>query len=288
MAAHYAQRMTDVAAPATSEARDAPRMSSSGVHATLRILDLVARAGPLQLAEISRELGLPKSTLHRVCAILVERAWVVRDDEGRFALGIRALAVGSRTGELPIVVAFRSVASGLLTRHNETVCLAALDGDDAVFVAIEETSHPVRLVTHVGTRTPAFASASGRVILAARPPESLVGEYGGRPLVTPTGRRLNGVAELRAILEGVRREGYAENDGETAVGLYSVSVPVRNGVGTTLAALTVCVPTSRMTAGRRDTILDDLRSAGDRFSELVHWVPAFTVGPELVDASRLA
>jgi DNA-binding IclR family transcriptional regulator len=279
--------VTEVAPRIASEAPDARRVTSSGVHATLRVLDLLAGRGALQLAEISRELGLPKSTLHRVCAILVERAWVVRDDEGRYALGIRALAMGSRSGELPIAVAFRSVASGLLTKHDETVCLAALDGDDSVFVAVEETSQPVRLVTHVGSRTPAFASASGRVILAARPPGSLVGEYGGRPLVTPTGRRLAGVAELRTILERVRRDGYAENDGETAAGLHAVSVPVVNGAGVTLAALTMCVPTSRMTPERRETIVRDLLAAGERFSELVRWLPAFTVGPELVDAGRV-
>jgi IclR family transcriptional regulator, KDG regulon repressor len=278
--------MTEVAASRVGQAGDERRMTSSGVHATLRVLDLLAGAGPLHLSEISRQLGLPKSTLHRVCTILVERAWAVRDDEGRFALGIRALAMGSRSSELPIVVGFRSVAADLLTKHDETVCLAALDGDDSVFVAVEETSHPVRLVTHVGSRTRAFAAASGRVILAARPPESLVGEYGGRPLVTPTGRRLNGVAELRTILEQARRDGYAENDEETAVGLYAVAVPVRNDSGTTLAALTVCVPTSRMTPERREILLADLRAAGARLSELVHWLPAFTVGPELADALR--
>ena len=261
-------------------------MTSSGVHTTLRVLDLLATRRALQLSEISRALGVPKSTLHRVCSILVERAWAVRDEDGRYALGVRGLALGSHAAELPIVVAFRTVAAELLTKHNETVCLAALDGDDSVFVAIEETSHPVRLVTHVGSRTPAFASASGRVILAARPPESLAGEYGGRPLVTPTGRRLNGVAELRAILGRVRREGFAENDGETAVGLHTLSVPVVNADGVTLAALTLCVPSSRMSLERRGQMLADLRDAGSHFSALVHWLPAFTVGPELVDAGR--
>jgi IclR family KDG regulon transcriptional repressor len=277
--------MTEVVAARGSEQRDARRMTSSGVNATLHVLELLAASGPLQLAEMSRELAIAKSTLHRVCAILVERAWAVRDEEGRYALGIRALALGSRSGELPIVVAFRTVAAQLLTRHDETVCLAVLDGDDTVFVAVEETSHPVRLVTHVGNRTPAFASASGRVILASRAEKDLVGEYGGRPLVTPTGRRLNGVAELRSILDRVRREDYAENDEETAVGLYAAAVPIVNAAGTTLAALTVCVPTSRMSPERRAILVSDLRSAGERLSELVGWLPAFTVGPGIAGAS---
>jgi DNA-binding IclR family transcriptional regulator len=270
--------MSDVVVP-TATARPS---SSAGVHAALGVLELLVARGPLTLAELARELGLAKSTLHRVCSVLVQRAWVVRDEAGLYELGVQALATGSRTAQLPIVVAFRSIAAELLTKHDETVCLAALDGDDSVYVAIEETSHPVRLVTHVGSRTPAFASSSGRVILAARPSEHIAGEYGGRPLVTPTGRRLNGLAELHEILDRVRQEGYAENDEDTAIGLYAVSVPVRNAAGTTLAALTMCIPTSRMSPARQERIVADLRAAGERFSGLVGWLPAFTVGDRRV------
>jgi DNA-binding IclR family transcriptional regulator len=267
--------MSDVVVP-TGERAVRPS-SSAGVNAALGVLELLVAREPLTLAELSRELGLAKSTLHRVCSVLVQRAWVVRDEAGLYELGVQALATGSRSSRLPIVVAFRSIAAELLTRHNETVCLSALDGDDSVYVAIEETSHPVRLVTHVGSRTPAFASASGRVILAARPSEHIAGEYGGRPLVTPTGRRLNGLAELHEILARVREEGYAENNEDTAIGLYAVSVPVRNDAGTTLAALTMCIPTSRMSPTRHTQIVADLRAAGERFSGLVSWLPAFTV-----------
>jgi IclR family transcriptional regulator, KDG regulon repressor len=249
--------------------------SSTGVNATLQILDLLAARGPLQLSELARELPVAKSTIHRICSVLVDRAWAVRDEQGRFQLGIRALALSAAASDLPIVMAFRTVAASLLTRHDETVCLAVLDGDESVYLAIEETSHPVRLVTGVGSRTPAFASASGRVILSGRSPSVIDASFGGRPLVTPTGRRLNGVAELQAILSNVRQSGYAENDGETAVGLYAASVPVQNAVGAIIAALTMCIPTSRLSVERHRPLLEDLASAGRRLSELVTWLPAY-------------
>ena len=100
------------------------------------------------------------------------------------------------------------------------------DGDESLFFALEETSQPVRLVTHVGSKTPAFASASGRIVLASHPPAAVAAMFGGKLLVTPTGRRLNGVAELQSILSDVRERGYAENHNETAEGLYAASVPV--------------------------------------------------------------
>jgi DNA-binding IclR family transcriptional regulator len=250
--------------------------SSAGVHATLAILDLLAARAPLGLSELARELGIAKSTLHRICAVLVERGWAVRDDEGRFALGIRALRLGSGAADLPIVTAFRTIAAQFLTRHDETITLAVLDGTESLFVALEETSQPVRLVTHVGSKTPAFASASGRVVLASHPPAAVAAMFSGQLLVTPTGRRLNGVAELQGILEDVRRQGYAENWEETGDGLYAASVPVVNDEGVTLAALTTCVPISRITPERRNVLVADLQALGATLSELTGWLPSFS------------
>ena len=250
--------------------------TSSGVKATLAVLDLLAARSPLSLSEISRELGVAKSTLHRICAVLVDRGWAVRDGDGRFTLGIRALRLGSSSSELPIVTAFKTVAAEFLTRHDESIALAILDGFESLFVALEETSQPVRLVTHVGSKTPAFASASGRVVLASHPPASVAAMYGGKLLVTPTGRRLNGVAELHAILAEVGGQGYAENVEETADGLYAASVPVTNDDGVTLAALTTLVPVSRITPERRALIVADLRTLGIQLSELVGWLPSFS------------
>lgn len=249
--------------------------TSAGVQATLAVLDLLAARSPLSLSEISRELGIAKSTLHRVCAVLVDRGWAVRDGDGRFSLGIRALRLGSSSSELPIVIAFKTVAAEFLTRQDETIALAILDGVESLFVAMEETSQPVRLVTHVGSKTPAFASASGRVVLASHPPAAVAAMFGGKLLVTPTGRRLNGVAELETILTEVREVGYAENWEETAEGLYAASVAVTNDDGVTLAALTTLVPISRITPERRELIVLELRALGTRLSELVGWLPSF-------------
>lgn len=248
--------------------------TSAGVKATLAVLDLLAARSPLSLSELARELGIAKSTLHRICSVLVERGWAVRDSDGRFDLGIRALRLGSSSSELPMVTAFRTVAAEFLTRHDETIALAILDGVESLFIALEETSQPVRLVTHVGSKTPAFASASGRVVLASHPPAAVAAMFGGQLLVTPTGRRLNGVAELQSILSEVRERGFAENWEETAEGLFAASVPVVNDEEVTLCALTTLIPISRVTSERREAIVADLQALGVELSGLVHWLPS--------------
>jgi len=204
---------------------------SPGVHAALSVLETLIVAEPLSLSDLAGRLGIPKSSLLRVCSVLTHRGWVTRARDGRYSLGVRAIGLSAHATEYPLVRAFRAVAPELLTRHNETVCMAVLDGDESAFIALEETSHPIRLAANVGDRTPAFASPSGQVILAARAPQVVAAEYAGRSLITPTGRRLRGVEELLERLESVRRNGWAESYDESALGLYSIAVPIRNAAG---------------------------------------------------------
>ncbi len=237
------------------------RPGSPGISAVLDVLDVLDRDGPATLAQLARETGIAKSTLHRVCSMMFERGWVARDPRsGYIELGPRVAWLAHSAPVSPLTAGFNGVARRLVARHNETTCLTVLDGRESVFIAKEETTHPVRLVTAVGNRLPAFAAASGRVMLADRPEDEVAALYDGCELETPTGRRLAGLDELFGILRQARRQGYAENIDETALGLHCIAVPV-GPPGRVAASITLCVPTGRMSATRKREMLPDLLRA---------------------------
>jgi IclR family transcriptional regulator, KDG regulon repressor len=238
-----------------------PGAGSPGLSAVLDVLEVLDREGPTTLADLARETGIAKSTLHRVCSIMFERGWAARDSRtGQIELGPRVAWLAHTAPVSPLAAGFHGVARRLVARHNETTCLTVLDGSESVFIAKEETTHPVRLVTAVGSRLPAFAAASGRVLLADRPEDEVAALYDGCELVTPTGRKLRGLDELFGILREARRRGYAENIDETALGLHCLAVPV-GPRGRVAAAITLCVPSGRMNAARRREMLRDLLRA---------------------------
>ncbi len=253
-----------------SQPRDRHRGGSSGVSAVLDVLEAIGNRGPATLAELARETGVAKSTLHRVCSMMNDRGWIARDPRtGRLELGSRGAWLSRVMPTTSALTAsFYEVAHGLVARYNETTCLTVLDGRESLFVAKEETSHSVRLVTTVGSRLPAFASASGRVMLADLTDAEVAALYAGCELVTPTGRRLAGVAELRRILQTTRRRGYGENIDETALGLHCIAASV-GPPGNVAAAITMCVPTGRMSAGRRREMVPDLLAAAGALSSTV-------------------
>jgi DNA-binding IclR family transcriptional regulator len=234
---------------------------SAGVSAVLDVLEALDRRGPTTLSELARETGVAKSTLHRVCTTMGHRGWLARDPySGQLELGPRAAWLARATPASALTPAFRTVAARLVRRHNETTCLTVLDGRDSVFVAKEETSHPVRLVTAVGSRLPAFASASGRAMLADLRDAEIDALYAGCELTTPTGRRLNGLQELHVILDETRRRGYGENVDDTALGLHCLAAPL-GPPGRVSAAITLCIPSGRMNPARKRELVSDLLAA---------------------------
>jgi DNA-binding IclR family transcriptional regulator len=252
----------------THQSRRGKRVRSAGIATLLDVLEALDRRGALSLAELSRETGAAKSTLHRVCSLMLERGWIAREEStARLALGARTAWLARATPAAALSNGFHSVAARLVARHNETTCLVVLDGLDSLFMAKVETTHLVRLVTTVGSRLPAFASASGRVLLADLPPAQVDELLAGSELVTPTGRRLGGLPELHRILERTRRLGYGENVDETALGLHCLAAPV-GPPGRVTAALTLCVPSGRMTSERAAEMLPDLLNAARSLAPL--------------------
>ena len=249
--------------PPTGRSRD----GSAGISAVLDVLDALDRCGPATLSELARETGVAKSTVHRVCSAMGRRGWIARDEHsGQIELGPRVAWLARATPASALATQFHSVAARLVARHNETTCLTVLDGRESVFVAKEETTHPVRLVTAVGSRLPAFASASGRVMLAELPEAEVAELYGGCELETPTGRRLAGLKELLAILRQTRRRGYGENVDETALGLHCIAAPL-GPRGRVTAAITLCVPSGRMSHARKRELLGDLLAAARELAQ---------------------
>ncbi len=234
--------------------------ASAGVGAVLGVLEALSREQPAGLARLARETGVAKSTLHRTCAAMTARGWLRRDPASReFLLGPRALALGHPPIQVALADRFPATARRLVDRHNETTCLTVLSGTESVFVAKVETTHPVRLVTQVGSRLPAFASASGRVLLADLDPAVVDQLYADEDLVTPTGVRIGTVLDLHRILETCRARGYAENVDETSLGLHCIAVAVGEP-SAVIAAITFCVPSGRMSEDRRRQMLGDLQS----------------------------
>lgn len=236
-----------------------PVMSS--VDNALLLLQLVGQRNAIRVAGAAEELGVARSTAHRLLATLKARGFVTQDrPNGTYrpgpALYEIALAAIGRT-DIRRVVLPALQALSLSTR--ETASLLFLEGNQVRFIDCVESPRSVRVGSRTGVVLPAHCTAGGKAILAALSEVELERRYPDRRLEVRTANSIGSWDELLSELERVRGEGHAVNVGEGESGISAVGVAVPDLIGAPLAAIAVAVPTTRMPT----------QEAGDEFAPMI-------------------
>ncbi|KUL46081.1 IclR family transcriptional regulator [Streptomyces sp. NRRL F-4489] len=255
------------AAPSAGALKE--ELGSGFLQSLARGLDVLCALGAAPdgapLAEIARSTGLPRATARRSLLTLRHLGYVAADDEG-FRLLPRVLELGcARLSGLPLPEIARPHLVDLVRRVGESASAAVLDGDDIRYVARVPTTRVMRLDLTVGTRLPAYATAMGRVLLAALPDAeraAFLRRVAPRPLTPYT---VAGRAALARAVAAAGRDGHALVEQELEEGLRSLAVPVRDGHGRVVAAVNVALHAGRGTPEEsRAALLPALREAAGR------------------------
>jgi DNA-binding IclR family transcriptional regulator len=186
----------------------------------IRVLEAV-EARPLALGELVVATGLPRASAHRLAVAAEAHGLLRRTPEGRFALGLRLVALGRAASDgVALVEVARPALEALRAETGESVQLYVREADQRVCVASLESPHGLRTIVRVGETLPLERGSAGRV--------------------------------LRGDLALVAGE-WAESVEEREAGVASVSAAVRGVDGEVVAAVGVSGPVERTsrTPGRR-------------------------------------
>lgn len=212
------------------------------VAKALLILDELGRAHrPLKLQELSERTGLPQSTAHRLLSILTSHGYARQaPDDLTYHLGWKLVTLAESlgvNGQLPRIV--RPHLERLAREAHQAVSLVVLDGVEVVFLECTPAPDRPSLLTPVGERFPAHATASGKALLATLPAEGRRRLLSGRTLERRTPRTVDSLEAFEKVLLAVRRRGYAVDDEETDLGVRCVAAAVTDETGAGIAAISV-------------------------------------------------
>lgn len=248
------------------------------VKSAKRVADILALLSEnphgMSLTEIATALSVPRSSTHGLLRQMCQSRLLeqVGDTQPSYRIGILAFEVGSAfLLQRDLTEEARRVSFDVSARLNETVHIAILDGTDIVYVAKAESDQAMRVVSAVGRRLPAHATAVGRVLLSDLGDTELLQRYTEEELPALTPKTIPTRAALVSELRIVREQGFAFDDEESTPGLQCLAVPVRDARGTHVAGLSVSIPTVRMLNHDRAALLAILRSASDEMSLRLGW-----------------
>lgn len=249
--------------------------ASSNLHsvaAALELLNCFAVTGELGVTEAAAELGVAKSTAHRLLTTLAGCGFAERTASGRYRLGVRVYELGeiavNRMGlhevALPVLEELRNTSG-------ETVHVAIPDGRDVVYIARMESYQGLRFSSRVGRRFPAHATSSGKAIAAFNP--DVARAVLGGDLRRLTGRTISTTNAFVEALAEIRRNGYSCSNEEAEVGLSSVAAPIIGPDGVAVGAVSIAGPTQRVLQDISVTASRVKRAAARLARDHAAWIP---------------
>lgn len=223
------------------------------VERSLAIIEAMAREGePMSLKDLSAEVELTPSTVHRLLSTLISRGFVRQDPaSGHYFLGLKALEIGtSLLASLEIRAIARPILWRLVEECGETANLAVLDGLEVVYIDQVETENLIKMRARLGWRGPAYCTAAGKALLADLPRAEVERLIGQRVLKRYTARTITEPERLFEELARIREEGYALDFGEMEPGVRCAAAPIRGHEGPALYAVSVSGPSMRINGER--------------------------------------
>lgn len=246
---------------------------SQSVVRGLAILETFTPTRQVQgIASVADGLGMSRSTAHRYMITLTALGYLEQASDRRYRLGLRVLDLGmaalssSSLGEQA-----DSYLSDLRKRTGYTASLAILDGPEIVYVArarsLKRGQHKIDHNIRVGSRSPAYCTATGKVLLANLPKSDqneIVDQIELKRHATNT---ITTKKALRAELDNVHADGMALNDEELHDGLIAIATAVRDSSRNVVAAASLAAHVSMISIEEMaDALGPHLASTADQIS----------------------
>lgn len=233
------------------------KQQSSILHSlenAFRVIELFRDSEELGVSQISRELSLAKSTAYRLLTTMEKWGYVKKNEEtDRYRLGMKFAIWGSLVqSRNEIVRLAHPHLAQLSSSVNEIVFLGVLEDDFYVRYLDRLMTNTVLSAygSPIGNRMPAYSTACGKVLLAHLPPAQLAQYMEKATFEEMTPTTITSKSALLQELEQIRACGFGEDNEESERGLSCFAVPVKDGGGRAIAAVSISGPTGRVLVDR--------------------------------------
>lgn len=239
-------------------------MTVQSLDRGLELLRLLAHAGASgrRLAELQRETGMSKPTIHRLLATLKSHFLVEQEEESkRYCLGPELAVLGwSSTRHLhDLKEQCHEDMAALATSTGDTSFLVVRSGYETICVDRQTGPYPVKAFTvDVGARRPIGIGATGIALLAAMSgPQADEAFKAIEPMLSPYP---TSVGKIRAAVTATRRAGYAISEGTVLKGVRGLAMPLHDGNGKVIASAGIAAISERISEARLPELVRTLRN----------------------------
>ncbi len=218
----------------------AEQKTVQSIERVFDILELLSHEpNGLNLTKVGTNLGLHKSTVHRLLMVLKKRGYIEKeDDSGRYRLGPGFVELASL---LLNSIELKTEAEPFLRRLSQitgqTVFLATLQDKEAVYLEKVEQFNSIRKYSVIGQRRPLYCTSLGKALIMDKSKEELKELFKDIPFQKYTPKTHGSLTVLLKDLETCAKRGWALDDEEFEPETRCLSAPIRDYRGMVVAAV---------------------------------------------------
>lgn len=218
--------------------------------------------GWLSSCELSRRANLPLASGYRLIQTMEKIGVIAKGKRGQYRPGMELLSISRSVPLLEFLKdASEPILAELASSLGLTTHLAILENGMVAYIGKYAGATSVPLHTRVGAQFEPHSSAPGKVLLAGLSRAQVEAFIMDGQLLALTPFTITSPFRLREELESVRKRGFAIDDRESHIKTSSLAVPIQDGQGRTIAAISASDEASRLTPAREEKIRQALFEA---------------------------
>lgn len=234
-----------------------------------RILDLVARSKNYpSLSDVSRELGIARSTVHALCQTLVKLELLIRRGDQTFQLGPHVMRWSNAFMEnSDVATEFATIWDQETELPGATITLSVLDETEVVYIAARNSAVSHSLIEfRAGMRLPAAFTATGKAFLSHMTDFEVRKLYEQGLPAGRTGHSIQGIDQLLDELRDIRGCGYSCDDQQVAEGIICFGASVLDSRNRPIAGVAVSLLADELLTEERDRVIGNVLRIAARLS----------------------
>lgn len=215
--------------------------TSKAVERALSMLELIAESKKgLSNADLSRRLKIPKSSASYILRVLENRAYLKRNDNGKYLLGLKLMSL---TGDALTHLDVREVAKPVLNEFLKKsrlpeAHLAILDNGRAVYIEkVESENSFIKMDIWVGHRLPIHTTSIGKILVAYMSDEEIIEILKLRGMERKTRKSITSQRKFLNEVKKVKEQGFAIDNEENSDGVRCIAAPIFDAKGKVIAAI---------------------------------------------------
>ena len=238
------------------------------VERAFQVMEILAESGTAGVREISQEAGLSPTVVHRLLGTLAGLGYVSQEQDGKYYLTFKILAMGNQVQlHNNVVQRVQPFLEDLSESCGETAHFMERVGTNIRYLGkVTPSANMFATGSYVGMELPLAGTAAGKAILARLSEAEIAKIWKKSRIIRYTPYTICTEERLLCEIAEIRKTGLAYDREEREMGLSCVGAAIPDYQGIFRYAVSISGPTARMQGERLEEIKKDIETARQRIT----------------------